>query len=175
MPSAQAEVDEQDKHVDPDAGVAIMLSKRMRKLIDKAGHVGTRIAWVRIRGPMCPLFFIAVYIPHKYRNSPTATHTLVQLDALIKTVPKNDCLIICGDFNCQLKRNVSGLTGRWSMTSKHEEQGHDQELLDLMREYELFAADVKFKPKAKKWKITKENASVTLHVYRNTKNADRLN
>ena len=63
MPSAQAEVDEQGKYVDPAAGVAIILSKRMRKLIDKAGHVGTRITWVRIRGPMCPLFFIAVYIP----------------------------------------------------------------------------------------------------------------
>ena len=51
-------------------------------------------------------------------------------------------------FNCQLKRNVPGLTGKWAMTKQHEIQGHDKELLDLMRTYELFAVDTKFKPKA---------------------------
>ena len=86
VPSAQGEVDGQGKYLDPAAGVTIMLSKRMRNHIDKTGHVGTRIAWVRIRGPICLLFFVAVYIPHKYRSSPTATETLAQLDALIRTV-----------------------------------------------------------------------------------------
>ena len=88
IPSEQAEVDEQGKSKDPAAGVAILLSKRMRRYIDNAGHVGTRIAWVRIRGPICPIFFIAVYIPHKYRTAPTATETLAKLDALIRTVKK---------------------------------------------------------------------------------------
>ena len=151
IPSAQAEVDEQGKSKDPAAGVAILLSRRMKRYIDNAGYVGTRIAWVRIRGPICPIFFIAVYVPHKYRTAPTATETLAKLDALIKTVPINDCLVICGDYNCQLRRNVEGLTGKWSMTKKNETKGHDQELLDLMRKYELFAIDTKFKPKAKLW------------------------
>ena len=152
IPSAQAEEDAQGKCTDSAAGVAILLSKRMRRHIDKAGHVGTRIAWVRLRGPICPIFFIVVYVPHKYRTkAPQAADTLAQLDALIKTVPKNDCLVVCGDFNCQLKRNVPGLTGKWSMTQKHETKGHDQSLLDLMRKYELFAVDTKFKPKKKFW------------------------
>ena len=79
VPSAQAAFDKQ-KCTDSAAGVAILLSKRMRRHIDNAGHVGTRIAWVRLRGPTCPIFFIAVYVPHKYRAAaPQASDTLAQL------------------------------------------------------------------------------------------------
>ena len=69
IPSAQGEVDEQGKVIDQAAGVTILLSRRMRRHIDKSGHVGSRIAWVRIRGPMCPIFFITIYVPHKYHVS----------------------------------------------------------------------------------------------------------
>ena len=63
--SARAEVDENGKSCDPAAGVAILLSSRMADKIIGEGHVGTRIAWVRLAGPVCNIFFIAVYIPHK--------------------------------------------------------------------------------------------------------------
>ena len=161
VPSAQAKIDEQGKCTDPAAGVAILLSSRMRRHIDKTGHVGTRIAWVRLCGPICPIFFIAVYVPHKYRTLPKASDTLEQLHALIKTIPKNDCLVVCGDFNCQLKRNVMGCTGQWSMTKKNERTGHDQELLDLMRTQDLFAVETRFKPKAKLWSGRKRLCNAT--------------
>ena len=162
VPSAQAAVDEQGKCTDSAAGVAILLSRRMRRHIDKSGHVGTRIAWVRLRGPICPIFFIAAYVPHKYRTTvPQAQDTLAQLDALLKTIPKNDCVVVCGDFNCQLKRNVQGLTGKWCMTQNHEKQGHDQDLLDLMRMHELAAADTYFKPKTKLWSNRKRICNAT--------------
>ena len=57
VPSAQAAVDAQGKSTDPAAGVAILLSKRMRGHIKNSGYVGSRIAWVRINGPVCPIFF----------------------------------------------------------------------------------------------------------------------
>ena len=155
--TTQTAVDEQGKSTDPAAGVVILLSRRMRTHVDKSGHVGTRIVWVRIRGPVCPTFFITVYMSHKFHTStPTTQDTLAQLQALIKTVPQGDCLVICGDFNCQLKRNIPGLTGQWAMTKQHEKKGHDKELLDLMRTYELFAVDTKFKPKARHWANTKK-------------------
>ena len=110
-----------------------MLSKRMKRRIDKSGHVGPRIAWVRIKGSVCPIFFITVYVPHKYRKvSPMAADTLAQLDALLRTIPKNDCVVVCGDFNCQLKRNIPGCTGRWAMTKQFEKVGHDREVIDMM-------------------------------------------
>ena len=58
---------------------------------------------------------------------------------------------VISEVSCQLKRNVSGLTGKWSMTQKHEEQGHDEDLIDTIRTHELFAVDTNFKPKKKFW------------------------
>ena len=148
--SAPAEKKE-GKSMDPAAGVAIMLSNRMAdKLLDE-GHVGTRIAWVRIKGPVCNIFYIVVYIPHKGRTcAPFAKDTIQQLRKLLSTVRKSDCVILAGDFNCQLRRNVPGCTGKWSMTTRPDD-GHEEQILDLMRENDLFAAGTLFKPKKKKW------------------------
>ena len=116
---------------------------------------------MRLRGPICPIFFVVVYVPHKYRAIPQAGYTLAELEALLKTVPKNDCVVVCGDFNCQLKRNVAGLTDKWSMTQKFEKVGHDKTLLDLMCTQELFAVDTKFKPRAKYWSGRKRLCNAT--------------
>ena len=48
------------KSTDPAAGVAIMLSNRMTdKLLDE-GHVDKRITWVRIKGPVCNIFYSSI-------------------------------------------------------------------------------------------------------------------
>ena len=63
----------------------------------------------------------------------------------------DDCIVVAGDLNCQLRRNVPGCTGQWAMTSRQEEQGHDGQVLDLMRKHDMFAVDTLFKPKRKMW------------------------
>ena len=79
-----------------------------------------------------------------------AKDTIQQLRELLRTVNRSDCIILGGDFNCQLPRNVQGCTGKWCMTQKMQ-KGHGQDILDLMREHNLFAVDTLFKPKRKKW------------------------
>jgi len=75
---------------------------------------------------------VCVYVPHKNRHRPPfATDVLQQLDALIKSVAPDDCIVVTGDLNCQLRRNVPGCTGQWSMTSRSEDQGHDEQVLDI--------------------------------------------
>ena len=129
-----------------------MLSPRMKTKIHDSGCVGTRIVWVRLHGPVCPIFYIVVYIPHKYRKeSPFAHEILEQLEILLRTVPQGDCIVICGDFNCQLRRNVPGCTGKWAMTKRNEDKGHDQQVLTLMRQFDLFAVGTRFKPPRKNW------------------------
>ena len=49
--SAAAGVDNEGKSKDPDGGVTIMLSHMMADKVLDSGHVGTRIAWVRLDGP----------------------------------------------------------------------------------------------------------------------------
>ena len=105
--SAPAAEDENGKCNDPAAGVAIMLSDRMADKVLDEGHVGTRIAWVKIKGPVCNIFYIVTYIPHKGRTEkPLASDTIGQLRKLLRTIRKTDCVILAGDFNCQLQRNV---------------------------------------------------------------------
>ena len=112
--SAQAEQDKEGRSTDPAAGVAIMLSNRMADKLMDEGHVGTRIAWTRIAGPVCNIFFVVVYIPHKGRTSaPYVKDTIKQLKKLLETVRKSDCILLADDFNCQLQRNIEGCTGKW--------------------------------------------------------------
>ena len=82
--SASAGTDKKGKSSDPAAGVAIMLSPRIADKVLDSGHVGTRIAWVRIAGPVCNIFFIVTYIPHKGRTQkPRAKDTITQLQQLL--------------------------------------------------------------------------------------------
>ena len=67
--SAPAEKDESGKCADPASGVAILLLNRMANKILGSGHVGTRIAWVRLTGPVCNIFYVVVYIPHKFMTT----------------------------------------------------------------------------------------------------------
>ena len=121
-----AKIGKDGNSTDPAAGVAIMLSEKMRGKIHRTGFVGSRIVWARLHGPICPIFFIVAYIPHKYRKeSPFAHETIEQLGILLRSVPKNDCVVLCGDFNCQLRRNIEGHTGKWCMTKRNEDKGHD--------------------------------------------------
>ena len=126
--SAPAQADAQGKCSDPAAGVAIMLSSRMTSKILSSGHVGTRIAWVRLKGPVCNLLYIVVYIPHKGRTvTPQAEDTIAELTQLLRTVKKSECVIVGGDFNCQLQRSIQGCTGKWSMT-KYANKGHGNKI-----------------------------------------------
>ena len=67
---------------------------------------------------------------------------------MLITVRKSDCVILTGDFNCQLRRNVSDCAGKWYMTT-HPDEGYEEQILDLMREYDLFTVDTLFKSKTK--------------------------
>ena len=92
---------------DPAAGVAIMLSPRMADRIPGQGYVVSRIVWVRIAGPVCNLFVIVTYIPHRGRTkAPFAKDILALVIELLKSVLKGDCVIWMGDMNCELQRNV---------------------------------------------------------------------
>ena len=130
-----AKTDAQGKCNDPAAGVTILLSQRMATKILDTGHVRTRISWVRLKSPVCNVFYIVAYIPHKGRTVvPRVEDTIAQLAQLLQSVRKSECVILADDFNCQLQRYVSGCTGKWRMT-QHKNKGHGNKILDMMRTY----------------------------------------
>ena len=144
-----SEVDAQGKSSDPAAGVGILLSKNFASKILSKGSVGSRIVWVRLDGPVCPLFVVCTYIPHKYKKtSPTAEDTITQLENLLTNcehIKPMDCTIIMGDLNCELQRNMCGCTGQWCMNTRPDD-GHGSRVLTFMRSHDLFAVDSMFRP-----------------------------
>ena len=101
--SERSKITKQGEDPDPAAGVAILLSPRMADRILESGCVGARIAYVRLEGPVCNLFVIVPYVPHKGRKrAPYAQDTIAQLRKLMKTVRKTDCIVVMGDLNCEL-------------------------------------------------------------------------
>ena len=120
--SMDAPIDEQGKLQDSASGVGILLSKRFSENVLAQGAIGSRIAWVRVKGPACILFIVCVYIPHKFRKAkPHASDTLLQLDKLLADCTKiqqGDCLIVMGDFNCEIQRNIQGVSGPWFMNKR---------------------------------------------------------
>ena len=61
---------------DKDAGVVILLSQTAAKKIKSFGSEGERVCWVRLKGPTCNIFVIAVYLPHRGRVSPCQADTM---------------------------------------------------------------------------------------------------
>ena len=96
---------------DKAVGVGILLSDAAVQKVESFGSEGERVCWVRLRGPACHLFIIAVYMPHRGRVSPAQGDTLQDLHKVLKTVPQGDCIYILGDLNEQLDVNVQGTTG----------------------------------------------------------------
>ena len=66
--SERSELDEEGNDTDPAAGVTIWLSSRMADRVLDSGCEGARIVWVRLAGPVCNMFIIVVYVPHRGRT-----------------------------------------------------------------------------------------------------------
>ena len=126
------------------AGVGILLSSAAQKKVKSFGSEGERgVCWVRIKGPICCLFVIAVYLPHRGRTAPSQDDTLRDLEKVLSRVPNGDCVCVLGDLNEQLRGDVKGITGKF-VGGPMSTNG--QKIMDLMRLHNLVAANTYFKP-----------------------------
>ena len=76
------------------AGVGILLSNRMSKKVHSFGSKGERVCWVRLQGPVCNLFVVAVYLPHRGRVAPTQEQTIDDLQSVLADIPSRDCICL---------------------------------------------------------------------------------
>ena len=135
------------------SGVAILLSDQAAKYVVHSGSCGSRIVYAKIRSAPCDLFVIGVYIPHKMRKtSPFAADTMKCLESLLLKVNTNDCVVLLGDFNCKLGRNIAKLSGKWCVHKTPNTEG--QQLLDTMRRLKLTAISTFFQPRRRKTNAT---------------------
>ena len=106
--------------------------------------------------------------PHRGRTrAPYAQDTIKKLQELLQSVSKTDCIIMMGDFNCELHRNAENCTGTLCMI-RNKDSGHGEKILELMRSFDLFVVDTLFKPARKSWGEKKKMRFcnvVTLHIW----------
>ena len=129
------------------SGVAILLSERFAQAelarSDPARLKTSRICWVRVRGTTCNLYIVAVYLP--YRNHVVKFDSVINiLRDVLDAVPKHDCIVLLGDFNCQLARSTPGVTGKWCVAKAACPNGNL--LTAFLRQHGLVAASTRFKP-----------------------------
>ena len=158
---------------DPAAGVGILLSPRaQQKVLDVGNNESERICWVRLKGPACNLFVVAVYMPHASRVQPAQADTLHELDMICKQAKPGDCLIVMGDFNVQLPKNAQGRTGNYVCAQGQSPEAN--EVINFMQNHDLFAINTKFRkrqsPATYLHVIAKETSEVNdQHVGRKVK------
>ena len=129
---------------DKAAGVGILLSTRMQKKLMRYGSEGERVCWVRLKGPTCNIFIVAVYMPHRGRTQPNQDDTIKDLQLVLSKIPSGDCICVLGDLNEQLEGNVLNRTGKWTAGPKSK---NADKMLDIMHMYNLTAANTLFEPK----------------------------
>ena len=129
-------------------GVAILLSERFAsREIGRSNPKDlptSRICWVRIKGKVCNLLIIAVYFPYKQHLVPL-DRVLQHLRDVLDNARPHDCIILIGDYNCQLTRNTPGVTGKWCVATRT--CSHGKQVTQLLRRYNLYVASTRFKPK----------------------------
>ena len=132
-------------------GVSLHLKQSIAKYIMNTGQVGSRIVYCRLRGVSCNITVVGVYIPQKSRTSPDQKSTYDKLEKLLQALSKRrDAIILMGDFNSRLKRNITGYTGRWCIHNRSDEGG--ERLLEIMRKFGLAFSSTYFQPKKRHFK-----------------------
>ena len=128
------------------AGVGLLFSKRILPFVKRTGSCGARIVWARINGPTCNLVLVGVYLPHAGKKSqPHAEHVLLKLCEFLEGLGRHECVVILGDLNAQLPRNVEGITGRWTWSIDGDNRNAPK-VLSVMRRFGLVAMNSLFQP-----------------------------
>ena len=149
---------------DPAAGVGFMLSPRAQKALIFANAISPRIMMARFKADHANLTVIVAYIPHQGRDQ---SPTYIELENIINSVSKHDCLVVIGDFNSRLARSDiyndfldKELVGRWSI--HHKDCPGGKLLRGLLHRQNLCAVSTMFQPKRNRTNATWINPCTNL-------------
>ena len=115
----------------------------MQAKVHSFGSEGERVCWVHLSGPVCDLFVVTVYLPHRGRVAPDQNQTLADVRKVLADIPARDCICLLGDFNEQLKANLDGVTGKWTGGPA---SANASKVTDFLRLHNLIAINTLFSP-----------------------------
>lgn len=125
------------------SGVALIVNKRVARYITSC--IGSRIIYCRLRGLSCNIYIVGAYIPRKGRTNPDQNDTYNLLESFLLKISQRDCVILMGDFNSRLSRDVQGRVGRWCIHTRRDSGG--DRLHDIMELLSLRCVSTYFQPR----------------------------
>lgn len=101
-------------------GVGVYMSKKARtSLVDFAG-VSERILRIRVDTQWCKTSIVVVYAPTEVADVDEKDDFYSQLSEVLDRIPTHDVLIVMGDFNAQVGREVRAFQGAIGKHSLHQ-------------------------------------------------------
>lgn len=89
------------------------------KAIDK------RLSLVRLRGRFYNISILSVHAPTENKTNDEKESFYAKLDDILNSIPQNDAVVLMGDFNAQVGRNLSSdrFIGRYSLHAETNDNG----------------------------------------------------
>ena len=73
----------------------------------------------RLKGCVTNIYVFRVYLPHSAQTAPSNQDTLDELETTIRSLTnKGDCVVVLGDLNAKLGRNIKGYTRNSAATNQ---------------------------------------------------------
>ena len=88
---------------------------------------------------------MGVYIPRRGRTNPDQNDIYNKLESFLYKISHRDCIILLGDFNSRLSRNIPGRIGPWCIHTRRDSGG--DRLLSIMNNLSLRCVSTYFQPR----------------------------
>ena len=137
-------------------GVALILNKKVAKSVIGYVFKDDRIISFRIQGRPTNLTIIQIYAPTTEAEESTITKFYMGLQQILEDLPKNDAILIIGDWNAKVgEAEVPGVVGKYGL-GKQNEAG--EKLIEFCQENSLVIANTCFQqPKRRLYTWTSPN------------------
>ena len=103
---------------DRSSGVAIVLSDRVSKHVLDSGYLSSRVCWVKLKtGFGYNMYIFCIYLPYVgHKIAASCVIDSIYKFARTKTTTR-DFLMLKGDLNAKVARNIAGISGPFCIHS----------------------------------------------------------
>ena len=108
-------------------GTGFYVKEELVKDVLEFEPICSRIARLRIRAQWFKVTLVAVHAPTDVSTDDAKDAWYTKLEEVVRRVPRHDMLLIIGDLNAKLGRNVDayrGIVGNHSLHAEYTDKGH---------------------------------------------------
>lgn len=134
-------------------GVGFMVFQSMKQKIIEFKPIDERMAYLRLKAKPCNISLLNIYAPTEKDSNEEKDKFYEKVEEEIEVIPKEDTIIILGDFNAQIGKEdyIKCVAGKETIHEKTNNNG--QRLCNLAASTDMYISSTKF-PHPKKHKIT---------------------